>query len=76
MSGDGKVPEYLDANTYKSMLLSLDAQRMVFVLYHIMKLRPGDIMPSLQRMNAVGEEHGILTMTLEDLICYERWLNL
>lgn len=76
MENSNKVPEYLGPDAYKSMLLSMDAQRMVFVLYHIMKLRPGDKMPELTQINVVGAEHGIFDMNLEELICYERWLNL
>lgn len=66
---------HLEANTYKSTYLDIKAQRIVFIAYHIMGLRNGDEVPHLDSFNAVGQEHGILNMTLEDLIRYERWLN-
>lgn len=67
--------KYLGPNTYKDKLLSLSAQQMVFIIYHIMGLRNGDSVPDLARLNAIGEEHEIYDKNLEELICYERWLR-
>lgn len=67
--------KYLSPDTYKDKLLSISAQRMIFVIYHIMNLRNGDNVPNLERLNAVGNEHGVQDMDLEELICYERWLR-
>lgn len=75
MSNDNIIKN-IGPNTYKDALLSITAQRIVFVIYHIMNLRNGDYMPNVDSLNAVAYEHGIHDMSLEDLIAYERWLNM
>ncbi len=79
MSSEIPEPEIIrniGPDTYKSDLLSLKAQQAIFVIYHIMKLRNGDFMPSKHQLNAIAEEHGVFSMNLEDMIGHERWLRL
>lgn len=67
--------KFLGPDTYKSSYLSIDAKCVVFIAYHIMGLRDGDTVPSTEKFKVVAEEHGIDKFkSLEDLICYERWL--
>lgn len=72
---EDSILKHIGPNTYKDKLLDISAQRMIFVIYHLMRLRDGDYMPNLARLNPIAEEHGIFEMSLEDLICYERWLR-
>jgi hypothetical protein len=76
MPEEPEIIKYLNEKTYTSPLLEIKTQRILFIMYHIMRLRDGDKVPSAEVLTAFGKEHGIMNMSLAKMKKYEEWLKI
>lgn len=75
MPEEPEIIKYLNEKTYTSPLLEIKTQRILFIMYHIMRLRDGDTVPDAETLSAFGREHGIMSMSLAKMKKYEEWLK-